>query len=248
MALQDLNQLEMLEGVFGLVWVLIAIIVGLRIILKAVSLKRKELVTVGLTYIFACSAWWGVAFQFISYGLFDFKLDTLSYLFVANVFIPIGLFCWVYSFCDIMNPNLKKNFLIVITIICFCWEIFLMYFLFTNIEIVGVLEGVFDLKHAISSLFFIILAILTFLITGVIFSLKSMKIDDIEIKWKGRFLLIAWISFTIGAVFDAAITLNAITLIIVRIILISSAIEYYLGFFLPKSFTEKLKNKSESSK
>ncbi|MHA1488833.1 MAG: hypothetical protein ACTSRI_04165 [Promethearchaeota archaeon] len=248
MALQDLTQLEIFEGIFGLVWVLIAIIVGLRIILKAVSLKRKELITVGLTYIFACSAWWGVAFQFISYGFFDFKLDTLSYLFVANVFIPIGLVCWVYSFCDIMNPNLKKKFLIVITLICFCWEIFLIYFLFINIEIVGVLEGVFDSKHTIFSLIFIIFAILTFLITGVIFSLKSMKIDDIAIKWKGRFLLIAWISFTVGAVLDAAIALTEITLIIVRLILILSAIEYYLGFFLPKGFAEKLKNKSESSK
>ena len=72
------------------------------------------------------------------------------------------------------------------------------------------------------------------------FSVKSIKVDDPEIKWKGKFLLIAWFSFTIGAILDAALPLTEITLIIVRLILISSSIEFYLGFFLPDQLAKRL--------
>jgi hypothetical protein len=79
-----------------------------------------------------------------------------------------------------------------------------------------------------------------FLITGIIFAIKSMRLDDPEVQWKGRFLLLAWISFGIGAILDASLPLNALTIIIIRLILISSAIEFYFGFFLPKKISEKL--------
>jgi hypothetical protein len=57
---------------------------------------------------------------------------------------------------------------------------------------------------------------------------------------KGKFLFLAWISFALGAVLDAALPLTAFSLVIIRIVLISSAIEFYFGFFLPKKLSEKI--------
>jgi len=51
-----------------------------------------------------------------------------------------------------------------------------------------------------------------------------MKVDELEIKWKGLFFLIAWFYFMIRALLDAALQFTAITLIIVSLILISSSI------------------------
>ncbi len=240
MALQDLTQLEVLQGIFGLIWVIIGIIIGVRIIIKALLLKRNELITVGLTYIFATSAWWGVVVQFLTYSFFNIKLDAFSYLFIANIFIPLALICWIYSFCQIINPKLKKNLFVIYFIISIIWLVFLLSSLLINTELVGTLEGIFDSKHSTIALIFIFFSIISFLFTGVYFSLISMKIGDPEIKWKGRFLFIAWISFTIGAILDAALTLTPITLIIVRLILISSSIAYYFGFFLPKKLANFL--------
>ena len=77
MALADLTQLEILQGSLGLIWVLIAIFIGLKAISRAIAINRtRDLITVGLSYIFVSSAWFGVAFQFISYGFFDVKLDS----------------------------------------------------------------------------------------------------------------------------------------------------------------------------
>ena len=53
MAFSDLTELEILQGTLGLIWVLIAIIIGIRIIHKAILLKRtSDLITVAFSYIF----------------------------------------------------------------------------------------------------------------------------------------------------------------------------------------------------
>lgn len=240
LALADLTELEILQGSLGLLWVIIASLIGFKIIYKAINLKRKELIFVGLAYILVVSAWWGVAFQFVSYGLLDIKLDEYTYIFIANAFIPIALICWGYAICEIMNPELKKNLFVFIFIFSVVWEIYIIYFLFSDISMIARLESTFDSNQSTYNLIFIVTAILIFVITGMIFSLKSMKLEDKELKWKGRFLFIAWISFFIGALMDSAITLNAVNLVIVRLILISGAIEYYLGFFLPKPVANQL--------
>jgi len=240
MALADLTQLELLVGSLALIWVIIAIIIGLRIIWKANSLKRNELITVGFSWILISSAWWGVALQFITYGFFNYRLTAFQYLFVANIFIPFAICCWIYAFCQILNPKLKKSLFLIYVAICIIWEIYLIVGLSINTEIIATIEGTFDSKHSTTTLIFVIFAILSFLITGVIFSIKSMKVDDPEIKWKGRFLFLAWILFTIGALLDAALSPTPLTLIIVRLILITSSISFYLGFFLPEKIANWL--------
>ena len=75
--------------------------------------------------------------------------------------------------------------------------------------------------------------ILSTLVLGILIALNSIKAEEPEIKLRGKFLLIAFISWTVGAIFDASVPLTFVTLPIVRILLISSAIEFYIGFVLP---------------
>jgi hypothetical protein len=58
---------EILYGILSVIFVFIAIIIGLRILTKYFELKMKELITVGLALIFLSSAWWGSAFSFLGY-------------------------------------------------------------------------------------------------------------------------------------------------------------------------------------
>jgi len=82
------------------------------------------------------------------------------------------------------------------------------------------------------------------LITGLRFYFKSQNSDNLEIKLKGKFLLIGFISFVVGGIIDAAIytTENIALLFITRIIFISSAFEFYCGFTLPKWMKRHLSN------
>lgn len=236
----DLTLLELLQGIFSIIWVMIAIIVGLRIIYKAFSLKRNELILVGLCWVLVSSAWWGSCISFLLYIMFGFTLNAFTYFLIDFIFIPVALICWIYSFCHILYPKLKKKLLGVYIPICIIWEIVFIYFLCTNIEIIGTVVGKFNTRHNLFSIAFIVFAILTVLVTGSIFSIKSIQSDDPVIKWKGRFLLIAFISFALGAFIDAALPVTAITIVLARLILISSAIGYYLGFFLPESIAKFL--------
>jgi hypothetical protein len=72
------------------------------------------------------------------------------------------------------------------------------------------------------------------LISGILIARQSIRSEKPEIKLKGKFLLIAFILFVIGAFADAVLLLTVITLPIIRIILISSSVLFYFGFILPK--------------
>jgi prolipoprotein diacylglyceryltransferase len=102
----------------------------------------------------------------------------------------------------------------------------------------GTKTGTFNITISIFALSFIGFALVTTLITGILFAKKLLQSDDNITRLKGKIIMIAFISFVIGAVFDAAVPLNAISLIVVRLVLISSAFSYYLGFLMP----EKLSN------
>jgi len=71
------------------------------------------------------------------------------------------------------------------------------------------------------------------MITGILFARESLRSESLEMKIKGKFLIIAFLSFTIGAFLDSLILRGAFTVILTRLILISASIEFYFGFILP---------------
>jgi hypothetical protein len=72
-------------------------------------------------------------------------------------------------------------------------------------------------------------------ITGMHFSIVSMRIEKNPlVHWKGRFLLVSFILFAVGAVGDALIELTPFTLILIKVVLILSSFFYYIGFMMPK--------------
>ena len=78
------------------------------------------------------------------------------------------------------------------------------------------------------------LMIATAVLTGIHFSIMSLKSDTIEVKWKGGFLLSAFILFGIGAISDGLLNLSLLFLLIFRVILLVSASLFYIGFIMPK--------------
>ena len=78
------------------------------------------------------------------------------------------------------------------------------------------------------------------LITGIHFALISRESSQMSIKWKGKFLLIAFSLFLLQVVLDSIIPSTLIGAVIaVRILLIISIFLLYLGFILP-TWTKKL--------
>ncbi|MBD3195941.1 MAG: hypothetical protein GF317_12840 [Candidatus Lokiarchaeota archaeon] len=245
MGIESLNAIEITHGVATFIYVIFSILIGIRFLTKYVSLKRKELITVGLAWIFLSSAWWGSSFSFLSIVLFNQPIQGFIFFFIANAFIPVAVVCWIYSFLKIIYPDLIKIGTILILVLSIAYEIILLYFLFqpesTYPLYIGEIKETFYYQPSLLTMLFQVLALLVSAITGFIFSIKSMKSDEPVVKWKGRFLLIAFSAFTIGSLFDALITLDQITIVIVRVILLISSIAYYLGFLLPDQLAEMLR-------
>lgn len=240
MGLETLELIELLQVSFSFVFVLISIIISIRIFIKYYQYKSTDFIFVGLVWLFLSTPWWGNAISFFMWMFFEEEIHIFLDLFLGNVFLPIALISWIYIFTKFVYDDLKKKILTIYGLICILYEIFLILFFIIDYRIIGNATARFNTEHNLYPFIFQVFAILTSLITGTIFARESMKSSNPRNQWKGRFLLLAFVSFTIAAVFDAAIPMDALTLVIIRSILISSAISYYLGFFIPNKIVKLL--------
>jgi hypothetical protein len=158
-----------------------------------------------------------------------------------------ALIFWFYSFTELAVVSYKKEIRYVSIIFFIILELITISILIIDYELIGspIPGKSYEYSHTTLNLVVDLIALVLVLITGILFSHQSMLSENIKIKWKGRFLLISFISFTIGSIMNGLlhiiIPMNALSIILIRIILISSAIEYYLGFFLPDVILKYLK-------
>ncbi|MHA1987220.1 MAG: hypothetical protein ACW98D_11315 [Promethearchaeota archaeon] len=231
-----LTPFEFFYGSFTLASVVISTILGLFIALKYREHKRIELLLVGITWIFLASPYWSDAIQFLLVSIFNIEMNTALYFFLANAFIaPIHL-TWAYTFTNLLFKQYKKELLIFFGVESALFEIaFLVVFLIDS-NLIGVQQSVFVVEWAIWVQFFLLFSIVLFLITGFFFARASIQAPEPEIKLKGKFLLVAFITFTIGTIIDVigADSPTEITILLARIFVIASSLCFYIGFTLPK--------------
>lgn len=238
MGLESLSEIEILRGSLSLIFVLISIIIGLKILSTYFKYQKKEFITVGLTWIFLSTSWWWPSFNFLSIFLFDQNLNIFSYLIMANFFIPLAIISWIYSVYKLAYKN--KIMLISIFVICIAYEVLLFIFLFINPNLIGIEIAPNLVQRTSLTLGFAVFSILVALISGILMAKKIMVSEDRKIKLKGRFLIIALTFFTIGAVLDAISWTYLIIIFLIRLLLILSSIAFYFAFFLPERVAKVL--------
>ncbi|TFG25921.1 MAG: hypothetical protein EU532_11075 [Promethearchaeota archaeon] len=228
-----LQTIEILNGIFSLICVIISTIIGLLIASKFFKHKQKTFLFVGISWIGLFSPWWPSTISFLLAITTGNGLSLTAYFLIGNIAAPVILLIWMTAFTELEYKKQQKKILMIYAIIGVLFEIFFIYYLLTDPSSLGELSGYLDVTYRGIVLYFAIFIVLTMLITGVLFGRESLRSDNPEIKLKGHFLIAAFISWCVGALLDAALPLNTITLTIARLILISSAIEFYFGFILP---------------
>ena len=234
-----LDALEFYNGLTSTVFVVISIIVGIKLILKYFEFKKRSFFFAGLTWLILCETYWPVAVSFILVLITNETLPTLTYFIMGALFIPLGLLSWLIVFTDLVYKSKQRVILILAVITGIIFEIFYLYFLFTNPSIIVEKVGLVDGEYKFFALYYFLAVLGTFLITGFLFARQSLNSDDPAIRLKGKLLIGAFIEFTIGIALDGLTPLNFITITIYRLIVILAAIQFYSGFFLP-SWLEKL--------
>ncbi len=229
-----MEPVEILNGIFSIIFILLSIIVGLTMIIKYFEYKQRTLLFFGFTWIGLTSPWLPSTISFLKALITSTGLTPATYFLIGNIAAPIIILIWIIAFTDLKYKDKQKIFIIVYVIIGIFFEVYLIYFIINDPNVIGELSGILDVRYKSVALIYAVFIVLNVLITGILIARDSLKSEEQEIKLKGRFLLVAFISWTIGAIMDAALDPNIVTLTIARLILISSALEFYCGFLLPE--------------
>lgn len=226
-----LEPIEIANGIFSLLFISISLFVGIRISSKYIHSKENSLIYYGIGWISLTIGWYPTTISFLSILITGKSPLPQVLFFIGIFFIPILSLPLIYVVSDLIYHKKAKYVALFYAIVGVIFEIIFVYFLIIDYKVIGKIQGV-DLQYKTFVIVYLIFLILSVLIIGSIFSWKCLKSDQPETRLKGKFLWIAFISFVIGAIIDATFELTFIILTIARLILISSSIEFYLGFFL----------------
>lgn len=239
-----LELVDYLQGSFSLIFVIISLIIGFSILSKFFQYKSRLYVLVGLSWIGIAAPWFPDSISFIMNILFHESLAIEWYFIIGNVTMPGALLVWLIAYTDMINKKKQKLTVILTVFFGIIFEITFFYLLITDIDQIGIINPLrpFTVEFGIFVSIILIFVILIMFVTGIIFAQKSVKSEDRNVRLKGKLLRAAFITFTIAAVLDSLLgtifedptdPLLAIMVVITRILLIISALEFYGGFILP---------------
>jgi hypothetical protein len=241
----ELTTIDFLQGFTSLLFVLISFIIGLKIIRRYFTYKRRDIVLVGLAWIGIVSGYIPDGISFLMIIFFDSPLSEPLYFIIGFAFSPFYVMCSLIGFMDLLVINRKRLWIIFFIILSVIYEIIFWSLFLSPTEKIGTFLTPFQVEfHPLIDLFLLIW-ISTFFVLGMLFVRIAFRSQNAEMKLKGKFILIAFLSFIIGVIMEILFPLTELTVIIPRIILISSAIEFYIGLILPDWIKNLLLNENK---
>lgn len=236
---------DVLQGSFSLIFVFISLIIGLTILSKYFENKNRLFILVGVSWIGICLPWVPDSTSFLMNLIVQRSLPKGWYFFIGNVFLPIALLTWLIAYTDMIKRKAQKKVIIITILLSIIFEIVFFILFFIDMDLIGTinLDRPFTVDFGIFITIYLLVIILVMVVTGVIFAQKSVKSDDREVRLKGKLLRAAFLTFAVAAIFDSLLgtifedptdPLLAIMVVVVRILLIFSALEFYSGFLLPR--------------
>jgi len=247
---------DILQGSLSLIFVIISFVIGVSIISKYGKNKNRLFILVGLTWLTLSTLWLPEATSFLMSLFIQRTLAIEWYFILGNIFVPVALICWVTAYTDMVDKENQKLAIALILIFSIVFEVLFFYHFFFDINLIGVISLLRPFSADLGY-FLAILLLISFLIlfvTGFKFARRSIRSENKEVRLKGKLLQFAFIAFTIAAVIektarsiligtvflDPTILLLSVILVVMRLLLISSAIAFYGGFLLPNWIKKNL--------
>jgi hypothetical protein len=222
------------NGLTSLIISLVSIVTGLKIAFKYMQHKERVLIFAGITWLLMYEGWWGPSISFIMLIITGYGLAIELFYVISICLTPIAITLWMIAFTELKYKKYQKLIVWIFSIQALLFEFFSFYFLFTEPQVIVEKVGLIDAQYKSFLILFFIEVATILTITGILFARESLKINTPEIRLKGIFLLLGFISFIIGSVFDVFLELDIFTLLLYRSVLVFSSFSFYFGFFLPK--------------
>ena len=100
---------ENLQGIFSLIFAIITLIVAIKIALKYVDHKRRELILVGIAFIGLAAPWIAVALKFLLIILVNTTLSDEIFFIINLGIVPFTAVCWITAMTDLMPTEKRKQ-------------------------------------------------------------------------------------------------------------------------------------------
>ena len=240
----SLTNIEFLNGITCLIYVVIMDLIGLLIAIKYKKAKNPNYLYIGIAWILICTPWLGLGLTFLSHIIFLQRMPITLQFVIGYFFLPLGFMLWLLALTNLMNLEHKKPVLIFFSIIEAIFIILFLYGLIFAPDLLGVASGNLEIDYGWILRYFIIIHLILFLITGLIFAISSMRLDNPEMRYKGVLLIVAFLGYLFGGLLSIANPEIILILIVARIISIISGVFFYFGFFLPKALRNKIMKKN----
>lgn len=231
---------EFLQGSFNVIFVLISIVVGLTILSRYFKYKKFHFFLVGIIWIGISTPWLHGAIAFIIYFFDPLLIETAGFITIRFIIgytsIPIITVLWFIVFTELKYNKTKRYLIWLFALISVVCEVIFFVFLFTDqYNLIGYFSGPFTAVYRPFTRFSLLFFLGSSLITFLMFAGSSLKSENAEVKLKGKFLIIAFLTYTTCAVLDsfAFFLTQPIMVVVIRIFLMLSAIEFYFGWILP---------------
>ena len=235
-----LDNLTQLSGLFGFLAILIAWLFGVIVLIQYIKTKETMLFYFFLAIIFIMSPWYPSGLGYIYWLFTGEEIAYQIYVLLGTIGIPIALYSWLQIYMPALHEKYKTKAIWLVIGISIVFYIYLTLFVFvipgSPIEgLVGIKRSVVDIDYKGFVLGFLAFSLVISTVTGNDFAIASLKAEaNPVIKWKGRFLILSFNLFAIGAIGDGFIPLTPVTLIIFRTFMMLASTFYYIGFILPK--------------
>ena len=232
-----LELLELVNGIFSITLVCVFTLVGGRIMFIYRRQKQRVYIFVGFTLMGLGSPWYSSSVSFIvsffnNYqGLINFPV---IYFLLAIPILPIVTISWTMGFTELLYEKKQKLFRNVTIIIAFLIETWFILFMVLDPNGIVILTTPVNADYSKLILVYILCSLIYLLYTGILIARSTIKLNKPEHKLKGYFLIVAFILYLIGGIFDSIIDFTNLLLLLPRIVLLVAVFCFYCGFNLPK--------------
>lgn len=229
-----LSEFEIITGIATLIFLIISMSVAIKIASKYFEIKSKSLLFIGLAFLGLYFHYIPVVINVIYVYLTGELLSVEFNLLLGFGILPIFTILWYLGFTELTFQENRKIIMIVIVSWSIIFYIIFFYFLFTDVSALAVVVNAVKMKFEVGFALLLLSSLLLWQIPGYIFSIRGVRSDNPIVKMKGKFLLLTFIIYPIGAFFDLISEDDVLLIILARIIGIISAFTFYIGMVLPE--------------
>ncbi|TFG01326.1 MAG: hypothetical protein EU539_14180 [Promethearchaeota archaeon] len=235
--------IDIFTAFFSFVFVSISWIFSISMISKYFKYKTRQFLYVAVAWIGVASPWTSDAISLIMILIIGVPLNLYAKVIIELPFIPIAIYFWLETFTDIKFTQYRKSILNTFLIITAIFETFFFMAIFMNFELIGAPVPPIGIVYTPIIYAFLMTFLGVFVITGILFAKETLESENKEMVLKGKFLILAFLSYMTGIFLEIILPPIPLLVILIKLVLISSAVEYYTGFILPNFVKELISKK-----